>query len=77
MEHRSSAIQYYFDSFQPKINAPTVAMLAFEFMLKVNLWIDTARSRRQLGNLSDDQLRDIGICRADAEAEARRRFYDL
>ena len=31
-----------------------------------------AQERRQLENLSDDMLRDIGVCRADAELEAMR-----
>ena len=31
-----------------------------------------AQERRQLAHLSDDMLRDIGVCRADAELEAAR-----
>ncbi|MES9871064.1 MAG: DUF1127 domain-containing protein [Sedimenticola sp.] len=34
------------------------------------------RQRRQLAQLSDDQLRDIGISRSDAQREARRPFWD-
>lgn len=34
------------------------------------------RQRLQLMRLSDAQLRDIGLTRADAEAEARRSAWD-
>lgn len=35
-----------------------------------------ARGRRELRDLSDHLLKDIGISRADAEFEARRPFWD-
>lgn len=35
-----------------------------------------ARSRRSLGRLDDDILRDIGLTRAEAESEARRSPWD-
>jgi uncharacterized protein YjiS (DUF1127 family) len=34
------------------------------------------KSRIQLGELSDYQLRDIGITKRQARREARRRFWD-
>ncbi len=34
------------------------------------------RTRKQLLKLSEHQLRDIGISREEAEAEARRDFWD-
>ena len=38
-------------------------------------WIDRARQRRQLAELSDHMLRDIGVTRADAWAEADKPFW--
>jgi uncharacterized protein YjiS (DUF1127 family) len=38
-------------------------------------WIDRGRQRRQLAELSDHMLRDIGITRADAWAEADKPFW--
>ncbi len=38
--------------------------------------INILRSRRQLNTLSDAQLRDIGITRTQAEAEAARPVWD-
>jgi uncharacterized protein YjiS (DUF1127 family) len=38
-------------------------------------WNDRARQRRQLGELSDQMLRDIGLTRADAWAEADKPFW--
>ncbi len=37
---------------------------------------DSQRQRRQLRDLSDAQLEDIGISRTEAEAEAQRRLWD-
>lgn len=38
-------------------------------------WRERARQRRQLLEMSDHMLRDIGITRADARAEAERPFW--
>lgn len=38
-------------------------------------WIDRGRQRRQLAELSDHMLRDIGLTRADAWAEADKPFW--
>nr|WP_319250103.1 DUF1127 domain-containing protein [uncultured Celeribacter sp.] len=37
---------------------------------------EIARQRRALANLSDEQLKDIGLSRADVEREAERPFWD-
>jgi uncharacterized protein YjiS (DUF1127 family) len=39
-------------------------------------WADRHAQRRHLRDLNDDQLRDIGISRAKARAEAVRFFWD-
>jgi uncharacterized protein YjiS (DUF1127 family) len=36
-----------------------------------------ARQRRQLGHLSDHQLRDIGLSRAEVEFESHKAFWRL
>ena len=41
------------------------------------LWVSTARERRTLAELPDYLLADIGITRAEAEAEARRPFWSV
>jgi uncharacterized protein YjiS (DUF1127 family) len=38
-------------------------------------WLERSRQRRQLGGLSDHMLRDIGLTRADAWAEAEKPFW--
>ncbi len=38
-------------------------------------WLDRARQRRQLCELSDHMLRDIGLTRADAWAEYAKPFW--
>lgn len=39
------------------------------------LWADLARQRRALRTLDDRMLKDIGISRADVEAEAAKPFW--
>jgi uncharacterized protein YjiS (DUF1127 family) len=39
------------------------------------VWLDRSRQRRQLAQLSDHMLRDIGLTRADAWAEAEKPFW--
>ena len=39
-------------------------------------WYSIARERRQLAEMSDWMLKDIGISRADADREASRHFWD-
>jgi uncharacterized protein YjiS (DUF1127 family) len=38
-------------------------------------WLQRSRQRRQLGTLSDNMLKDIGLSRADADNEISRRFW--
>ena len=45
---------------------------AFEQALS---WLERARQRRQLRELGDHMLKDIGLSRADVEAEASKRFW--
>lgn len=39
-------------------------------------WSEIRRQRRHLGRLSAHELKDIGISRLEADAEARRPFWD-
>ena len=39
------------------------------------VWLDRSRQRRQLAQLSDHMLRDIGLTRVDAWAEADKPFW--
>jgi len=38
-------------------------------------WLDRARERRALLSLSDLQLRDIGVSRAEADGEGGKPFW--
>ncbi len=48
-------------------------------VLRVAAWLhfvaELRRSRRALLDMTDDQLRDIGVSRTDADREGRRSFY--
>ena len=39
------------------------------------VWLERARQRRQLRELSDHMLRDIGLTRADVWAESEKPFW--
>jgi uncharacterized protein YjiS (DUF1127 family) len=39
------------------------------------VWLERSRQRRQLAQLSDHMLRDIGLTRVDAWAEAEKPFW--
>ncbi len=43
---------------------------------KLRRWAEVYRGRRELRQLSDHMLKDIGLSRADAEGEAARPFWD-
>jgi uncharacterized protein YjiS (DUF1127 family) len=47
---------------------------AFEMILT---WHERARQRRQLQGLGDRMLKDLGLDRADVEAEAAKPFWRL
>jgi uncharacterized protein YjiS (DUF1127 family) len=38
-------------------------------------WLERARQRRHLGQLSDHMLKDIGLSRADVESETAKPFW--
>lgn len=50
----------------------TLLGLCFETLLT---WQDRARSRHHLRSLGDEHLKDIGLSRADVEAEAGKPFW--
>lgn len=56
--------------------ATLMALPAYALEMVV-FWTDLARQRRALGMLDDRLLRDIGLSRADVEAETTRRFWDI
>jgi uncharacterized protein YjiS (DUF1127 family) len=49
--------------------------VAGELVTRLLVWHDRARERRALLGLSDVQLRDIGISRADAGSEGDKPFW--
>ncbi len=52
------------------------ALAVYALMLFVT-WQERVRERRALGSLDDRMLRDIGISRADADREIRKRFWEM
>lgn len=45
-------------------------------LAKILLWKEVYAERKELSNMSDDLLKDIGISRAEANHEANRHFWD-
>ena len=54
------------DQRQPRLTAIAAA---------VGVWLERSRSRRLLAALSDHQLRDVGLSRADAWREGSKPFW--
>ena len=40
------------------------------------IWLERSRQRQHLAMLSDHMLKDIGMTRADVEAEVSKRFWE-
>jgi uncharacterized protein YjiS (DUF1127 family) len=55
--------------------APVVARWAMAFAVAVTKWDSRYRTRKALRQLTDEQLKDIGIERDAAYTEARRPFW--
>lgn len=56
------------------VQAPGVSLIAIVEWLERKL--EKRRSRRALLEMTDDQLKDIGLSRSDAYGEAHRSFWD-
>ena len=48
---------------------------ARQLLATIKLWRQRAHSRRALSLLTDQQLRDIGLCRYDARTESAKPFW--
>ncbi|QFS82701.1 hypothetical protein FIU97_07805 [Roseivivax sp. THAF40] len=57
----------------PRLGVP--ATIALKVAVAMTVWSERARTRHHLGQLDDHLLRDIGVSRSSAEAEARRPFW--
>ena len=54
---------------------PIVSVWAVEFAVYVSIWTMRHRTRAALRRLTDNELADIGLTRAQAESEAARVFW--
>ncbi len=70
-------LAYYFPDFAPERGTSRYADRTFwqRAASTVHLWDERSRQRRQLAELTDHQLYDIGVTRAEASAEAAKRFW--
>lgn len=60
---------------QTALVRPTLPRI-FAWVARLQYRLAVQRTRRHLARLSDHYLSDIGITRAEAEEEARRRVWD-
>jgi uncharacterized protein YjiS (DUF1127 family) len=49
---------------------------ANKVLVKIRLWGEICRQRKQLSKMDDYLLKDIGLSRVDADREANRKFWD-
>ena len=64
------------DQIEPVRPAHRFVGLLSTVALLIQAMAERSRSRRALSALNDDELKDIGLSRADAYREARRPFWD-
>ena len=50
--------------------------VANKVLVKILFWGEILRQRQQLSKMNDYQLKDIGVSRAEAAREAKRKFWD-
>ena len=63
---------------QVKQSRPLSLLRGLHSLVKIlHRCAQVSRQRRELADLDDRALRDIGISRVDADNEARRHFWDL
>ncbi len=74
---KTLAISYYFSDFDPEHFWVRNSSQSFwrRAVNPVGMWNDRSRQRRHLLELSDHLLRDIGVTRAEVEAEAGKPFW--
>ncbi|WP_341366117.1 DUF1127 domain-containing protein [Yoonia sp. BS5-3] len=58
-----------------QVHMPALARLAVTFAVAVVKWDTRRKTRRTLKTLEPDQLRDIGLDRSSAQAEASKPFW--
>ena len=56
---------------------PIVSVLAVQFAVTVSKWTLRHRTRQALGQLTETQLRDMGLTPLQARREAARLFWQI
>jgi uncharacterized protein YjiS (DUF1127 family) len=56
---------------------PIVSVLAVQFAVTVSKWTLRHRTRKALGQLTETQLRDVGLTPMQARREAARLFWQI
>jgi uncharacterized protein YjiS (DUF1127 family) len=57
------------------IDAQSLRASLSSMVARIQLWFDVSRQRKQLARLSDHMLEDIGVDRAQINAELRKPFW--
>jgi uncharacterized protein YjiS (DUF1127 family) len=65
----------HLNALNAQANLPLVAGLAVKFAVAVTLWDTRRRSRQALKDLEPHLLRDIGLDRLSAQAEASKPYW--
>jgi uncharacterized protein YjiS (DUF1127 family) len=56
---------------------PIVSVWAVEFAVTISKWTTRHLTRKALGQLTDTQLRDVGLTPTQADQEAARMFWQI
>ncbi len=72
-----SPLGHAFESAAEPVRNVVQAIAGWHPLARVSEMIRVSRTRRDLKELDDRMLSDIGVSRLDIEREGRRRFWDI
>ena len=75
MAHHAHPAQQHLAYLTAQNRMPAASVLAVRVAAVLSKWATRRRTRLALKQLSDHQLRDVGLTPADASFEARRVFW--
>ncbi|HEU0221497.1 MAG TPA: DUF1127 domain-containing protein [Paracoccaceae bacterium] len=71
----SSSHSHLAESLAARARLPALADIALRLAVMFATWSDRAKSRRDLAEMDDTRLQDIGISRLEAYREAAKPFW--
>ena len=75
MTHHTTTPAQHLAYLTAQTRMPAASVIALRVAVAVSIWATRRRTRMALKQLSDDQLRDVGLTPGEALTESRRVFW--